>query len=418
MPLFSTGINHTTASVDIRERLAFTSEELPAAVQRLGELPAVDEAVIVSTCNRTELYAVADDVDRLVQWFSHERNIPETELRNVIYSHAGESAIRHLLRVTAGLDSMVVGEPQILGQVKLAYQTALGASTTKALLNRLFEHSFSAAKRVRTETQIGAHPVSVASAAVDLARQIFADLSEHTALLIGAGQTIEICARHLSQQQLRRIVIANRNATRAQALAREIRGFGIGLDEIDAHLAEADILIASTGSTHPIVQLDHVKTALKARKHRPILMVDLAVPRDIDPRVAKLDDVYLYTVDDLRQVIQNNLDSRLSEAQVAESIIDQEVRRFLDWLQGRDADRVLGALHGQAELARDESLRRALARLRAGVPAEQVVESLAHNLTNRLLHQPSVRLRQAGQEKDQDLLNAALKLFQLPTRED
>ena len=308
---------------------------------------------------------------------------------------------------------MILGEPQILGQMKEAYQAAGDAGTLSVGLGRLFQHTFSVAKQIRTDTAIGESPVSVAFAAVSLARQIFSGFNEHTALLIGAGETIELTARHLSDQKLGRLIVANRTQERAHCLATNFNGYGISLDEIPAHLAEADIVISATASREPILDKAMVKTALKHRKHRPVFMVDIAVPRDIDPAVAEFEDIYLYTVDDLQEVIQENLKSRQQAALQAEEIIDVQVERFMAWLRAQGAVSTIRNYRRQAERKRDEVLEKARHMLANGKDPQRVLEFLAHTLTNKLTHEPSVQIRQAGECGNAELLQAALELLNL-----
>jgi len=312
MQLFALGLNHTTAPVEIREQINFTPDRLKQALPDIIERELAQEVVILSTCNRTELYCVldCDTTQAIINWLSHFHNVPLQRLQDYLYTYSQSEAVRHLLRVACSLDSMILGEPQILGQIKSAYNSARDKGTTAKLLNKLFEHSFSVAKQVRTDTAIGSSPVSVAFAAVRLAQQIFGDLSGYTALLIGAGETIELAARHLHESQINRMIVANRTIERARTLAKEFAGYAITLEEIPLHLAEADIVISSTASPDYILTQADVKQAIKQRKHRPIFIVDIAVPRDIDPAVETLDDVYLYSVDDLNEVIQENLRSR------------------------------------------------------------------------------------------------------------
>lgn len=415
MPLFSTGLNHTTADTRIREQLAFPETEIGSAVTELRRCPFVREAVIVSTCNRTELYCMSEaaSAEPLVEWLGRYHGIQPERMRRYLYTYEGRLAVRHLLRVASGLDSMVLGEPQILGQVKEAYRQARASSGAGTILSRLFEHAFSAAKRIRTETLIGAHPVSIASAAVGLARQIFANFPEHTALLVGAGETMALVARHLRENGLGRLIIANRTLERAQVLAHEFGGYAIPLEEISSHLAEADIVVCSTASPATVVSGEMVRAAVRRRKRRPMFIVDLALPRDVDEDVARLEDVYLYNLDDLGNVIEENQASRGEAARLAEEIVDQETDDFLAWLRSRDAAGTIRELRSRAEEIRGETLERARRMLANGRDADGVLEYLAHTLTNRLLHSPTARLRQAGRGSDQDLLRAARSLFEL-----
>jgi len=415
MSLIALGINHRTAPVELREQVAITGECISDALRGLTALPSVNEAAILSTCNRTELYCGLREpgLDDITDWLAHYHNLDPAIIRPYLYSFPDKDAVRHLLRVAGGLDSMIIGEPQILGQMKDAYQAASDAGTLDSALGRLFQHTFSVAKQIRTDTAIGESPVSVAFAAVSLAKQIFGDFTKQTALLIGAGETIELTARHLRDQQLGRLVIANRTPENAHRLAARFDGYGIGLDEIPAHLAEADIVITATGSPQAILDKPMVKTALDSRKHRPVFMVDIAVPRDIDADVAELEDIYLYTVDDLQDVIQENLKSRQQAALQAEEIIDVQVERFMSWLRAQDAVTTIRDFRKHAEQQRDDVIRKAQHMLASGKDPQQVLEFLANTLTNKLTHAPSVRIREAAENSDRALLDAARVLFNI-----
>ncbi|MGD8842811.1 MAG: glutamyl-tRNA reductase [Gammaproteobacteria bacterium] len=415
MSLIALGINHRTAPVELRERVAITGERIMTALRDLAALPTVNQAAILSTCNRTELYCDLQDdhYEALSEWLAHFHALDPAAILPHLYSFPDADAVRHLLRVAGGLDSMILGEPQILGQMKEAYQNASNAGTLDAALERLFQHTFSVAKQIRTDTAIGESPVSVAFAAVSLAKQIFSDFEQHTALLIGAGETIELTARHLHEQQLGRMIIANRTPERAHQLAAQFNGYGIGLQEIPAHLAEADIIISATGSDRAILDRDLVKPALRQRKHKPVFMVDIAVPRDIDPSVAKFEDVYLYTVDDLQEVIRENLRSREEAAHQAEEIIDVQVERFMAWLRAQDAVSSIRSFRDQAGLKRDEVLAKAQQMLSNGKDPAEVLQFLANTLTNKLTHAPCVQIRQAAEAGDTLVLEAALRLFNL-----
>jgi glutamyl-tRNA reductase len=415
MPLLALGLNHKTAPVDIRERITFGPDILAGALRGLSELKEVEEVAILSTCNRTEIYCtiIEDGHEAVCHWLSQFHGIENDRFSPYLYSHFDKDAVRHLLRVACGLDSLVLGEPQILGQVKQAFQSASTAGTIQKLLGKLFQHTFSVAKQIRTDTAIGNSPVSVAFAAVSLARQIFSDLSEQTALLIGAGETIELAARHLHQHGVGRIIVANRTIERAHNLATQFDGFAIPLTEMSHHLAEADIVIASTASPLPVLGKGAVESALKQRKHRPIFMVDIAVPRDIEAEVGELNDIYLYTVDDLEDVIDENRRSRQEAAEQAEEIVELNVDEFLAWIRSLDAVELINGYRNQAESVRDEVLKKALQQLNKGKSAEEALNFLARTLTNKLLHTPSSQLRQAGSEGQTELLEAANTLFQL-----
>ena len=415
MTLLALGLNHKTAPIDIRERVSFGPDIVVGALRSLAEQAGAGEAVIVSTCNRTEIYCAGDalDGDALQRWLSRFHGLDAALVRPYLYSYRDKEAVCHLFEVAAGLDSMILGEPQILGQVKSAFQTAQNSGAIGKLLGRLFQCTFALAKQVRTDTAIGNSPVSVAFAAVTLARQIFADLSAQTALLIGAGETIELAARHLHQHGLGRMVVANRTVERAHGLAAQFDGYAIALTEIAAHLPEADIVISSTASPLPILGKGMVESALKKRRHRPVFMVDIAVPRDVEPEVAELEDVYLYTVDDLEEVIEENLRSRQEAAEQAREIVETHAEEFMGWLRSLDALSVIQDFRTRAEAIRDEVLDKALRQVGAGKSPEEALQFLANTLTNKLLHAPSAQLRAAGSSGQTQLLEAASTLFQL-----
>lgn len=415
MAIFALGINHKTAPINIREQVAFTPEKLPLALTGILAQSPASEAAIVSTCNRTELYCElhANDRDALIRWFEEFHNIERNSLDPYIYSFTDQDAVKHILRVASGLDSLVLGEPQILGQIKDAYGTASAAGTIGRQLNRLFQHTFSVAKQVRTDTAIGSSPVSVAFAAVSLAKRIFANLADHTALLIGAGDTIELVARHLKDQNIKHMIVANRTVERAQILAEQFNGEAIALADMPSRLVDADIIISSTASQLPILGKGAVESALKARKHRPIFMVDIAVPRDIEPEVGDLRDVYLYTVDDLHDVIQEGQQSREQAAEQAEEIIENETQHFLGWLRSLDAVDTIRAYRDKADIIREEALQIAQRQLSSGKDPQQVIQDLARGLTNKLVHDPSVQLSRAAYDGRDELLDLAQELFNL-----
>lgn len=415
MTLLAVGINYNTAPVSIRERLAFPAEILESSLQELWHLKEISEAAILSTCNRTEFYCKSTTANKqiLIDWVAESRKINPAEFTPYLYYHTDSQLIRHMFRVACGLDSMILGEPQILGQMKTAYQAAYEAGTLGKQLGKLFQYTFSAAKKVRTDTAIGSSPVSVAFAAVQLAQQIFDKLSDQTALLIGAGETIELAARHLSQQGVGRIIVANRTYDKAHTLASQFNGYAIALSELPTHLAEADIVISSTASQLPILGKGRVESAVKKRKHKPMFMVDLAVPRDIEAEVEQLSDVYLYTIDDLQNTIDQNMNSRRQAAEQAEEIIDTEVEHFLAWLRSQGAQSTIRDYRYQAEQMRDEALQKALALLRNGASPEEALNRLAHSLTNKLIHTPSIQIREAGENERHDLIAAAREIFKL-----
>ena len=413
MPLIALGLNHQTAPLALRERLAFDAAALPAALAALRAQPGVAEAALVSTCNRTEIYAEveAGREDVPAHWLARSQGLDESALDAYLYRHVDREAVRHLFRVATGLESMVLGEPQILGQVKEAWQAARAAGSLGNPLDRLFQQGFAVAKRVRTDTRIGAHPVSVAYAAVRLARQVFARLDQASVLLVGAGDTIELAAKHLADAKVQRLLVANRTLEHAQALAARHGGVALPLSELPRHLAEADIVISATASRMPVIGRADVAAALAARRHRPMFLLDLAVPRDIAPEVGTLADAYLYTVDDLEQAIEDNRASRREAAQQAEAIIDLQVEHYLGWWRAQGRQDALRRLRADGEAAREQALAKARQELAQGEAPEQVLQRLAHQLTNRLLHAPSSALRQAALDGDAELLRAAERIY-------
>jgi len=381
-------------------------------------VPQVDEAAIISTCNRTELYCEVNHVDQgkqeILTWLNSFHNLSSNDTQPYIYDHLDDSVVRHIFRVACGLDSMVLGEPQILGQLKSAYQDAVQADTLGRNLNQLFQRSFNVAKKVRTNTEIGANPVSVASAAVSLSKNIFGDFKNHSALLLGAGETIELAAEHLKSAGIGKIIVANRSVERAQIIADKVSGHGVSLSYVAEALPKSEIVITATASTLPILGKGLVESALRQRKHKPIFMVDLAVPRDIEPEVAKLSDVYLYTIDDLQNVIEHNLKSRQQAANEAESIIDHEVQEFSQWLRGQGVVDTVRAYRNKAEIQRDEVLEKAQKMLEQGKPTEEILKYIAHTLTNKLTHEPTEALHMAGKKGKNELIDAARILLNIP----
>ncbi|MET0580526.1 MAG: glutamyl-tRNA reductase [Pseudoxanthomonas sp.] len=407
MTLWVLGLNHQTAPVGLRERVAFDAAALPAALASLRALPDVSEAAVLSTCNRTELYAIAEDGQALSAWLATHAD----GLDGYLYRHSDADAVRHLFRVATGLDSMVLGEPQILGQVKEAWVAARESGALGNGLDRLFQQTFAVAKRARTDTRVGANPVSVASTAVRLAQNSFARLDDSTVLLIGAGETIELAARHLSEGKVRRLLIANRTLSHAQELATRHGGYALPLTELERHLAEADVVFSATASREPILARAQVAAALSRRRHKPMLLFDLAVPRDIESSVAELDDAYLYTVDDLERAVEDNRRSRREAADAAEAIIELQVARYIENLHASSRQEPLKRLRAHGDAAREDVLAKARQQLANGRDAEEVLDFLAHTLTNRLLHPPTAALREAALSGDADLARAADKLF-------
>jgi glutamyl-tRNA reductase len=404
MALLSLGINHLTAPVDIREKVAFGPEQVSHALHELQDIPAINESVIVSTCNRTEIYCdtSSDCSEVITHWLSTHHGLNDQGLEPYIYQHSDQEVARHLFRVASGLDSMVLGEPQILGQLKDSYDQARGDNSVNSILDRLFQHSFSVAKRVRTDTEIGSNPVSVAFAAVSLSKQIFGKLDELHALLIGAGETIELVSRHLKSQQVGSMTIANRSVERARLLAEQIGAEAVGINTVPEQLVGADIVISSTASQLPILGKGATESALKQRKHRPIFMVDLAVPRDIESEVGTLQDIYLYTVDDLKVVVDENLRGRELAAEAALEIINLEVVLFEQWLKTHQSADHIRQLRDGAELVKKQAVEKALAQLKQASDPEQALERLANEITNKLMHKPTLEMRKALQDDDEE----------------
>ena len=424
MRLLLLGINHNSAPLSLRERVAFVPEQIHAALRDGVAAGLGEEMAILSTYNRTEIYALAGDDDlaggeqAILDWLSRFHHVDHAQLSECCYISRDSDALQHMMEVAAGLDSMVLGEPQILGQMKSAYAQAVEAGTAGTAMNQLFSHIFAVAKQVRTDTAIGENPVSVAYAAVSLTQHVFSNLAKCTALLIGAGETIELVARHLREKGVKRIVIANRTLERAHQLAEAFQAEAVMLSDIPSYLREADILVASTASQLPILGKGAVETALKKRKHRPMVMVDIAVPRDIEPQVAELDDVYLYTVDDLREMVDENKRARESEARKADQLIIEAVAGWQARLRSRDAVDTIKDYRAKAERLRDAELERARRQLEKGEDAAAVLEQLARGLTNKLIHSPTAEIKAAGAQGRSDLVNWARELLQLKERDD
>jgi len=418
MPLTLVGINHRSAPASLRERVAFMDADIEPALASLRAHVGADEALILSTCNRTEIYCHGPDsrpeaLDAPVEWLLHWHRLNPDDLRPALYCHQDAQAVQHAIRVACGLDSLVLGEPQILGQMKQAYTLAHASGASGKLLNRLFQHAFAAAKRVRSDTAIGHSPVSVAYAAVRLAEQIFGTLQDRTALVIGAGATAELLARHLHRNGLRRLLVANRRRERAVDLALRFRGEALALSEMPEHLSQADIVVSATASRLPILGKGAVERALRQRRHQPMFLIDLAIPRDMEPEIGELEDVFLYTVDDLERVVEQNIKARQQAALEAEEIIDVEVRAFVDWRQSLDAVDTIREWRAAIDAVRNELVERAHRQLIRGENPHEVMEALAHALSNRLSHAPKVRLREAAQAGRDDVLRTARTLLGL-----
>lgn len=419
--LIALGINHNCAHVDMRERVAFAPEQVCEAMNDACRALGIDEIVVLSTCNRTEIYAIgparsraADKARELIDWMAGYHHLSADDLHSVAYHHEGDAALKHMVEVAAGLDSMVLGEPQIFGQLKSAYAVATEAGTVGGELGRVFPRVFSIAKRVRTDTAIGENPVSVAFAAVDVARRIFTNLNDCNALLVGAGETIELVTRHLIEAGVANILIANRTLGRARELARQFGADAVLLAEIPDHLPRADIVISSTASQLPIIGKGTVEAAVRARRHRPMLMVDIAVPRDIETQVCELRDVYLYSIDDLKQIVDSNLAARQSEARKADEIIAAGIASAGEERRSLAAVDLVKHYRHSAEQLRQRELDRALAAIARGDDPQQIVAQLARSLTNKLIHAPTAGLKKASAEGRQDILGHAVRLLGLP----
>lgn len=433
MALVLLGINHNTANVDFREQVAFSPEKVEDAIHRVRELDGVEEIVIVSTCNRTELYVQinlgeASPVDpdisiaselleeherRLVEWLGNYHGLNKEELQRCSYFHWRDDVIRHLMRVSCGLDSMVLGEPQILGQIKSAYAVSKEHGAISGSLGRAFQEAFSIAKRVRTDTAIGENPVSVAYAAVSLAEQIFSDLPSLHALLIGAGRTIELVARHLTDKGVKHIVVANRTLQNAVELGEKFGAEGVLLSDIPEQLVKADIVVSSTNSQLPLLGKGAVESAIKRRRHKPMLLIDLAVPRDIEPEVGDIADAYLYSIDDISDVIEDSVKSRTEAAAQATTIIERGVQDYVRQLRSLNAVNTLRAYREKAEQIRDVEVGKALRSLEKGGNPADVMQTLARALTNKFTHSPSVKMKNASADGRDDLLLLTRELFEL-----
>lgn len=399
MSLLAVGINHNSATLALRERVSIAPEKMVDALRALSAELGGADAVILSTCNRTELYAGSGaDAHAVLAWLAAFQRLDPHELQHCHYVHRDEAAARHLMLVASGLDSLVLGEPQIFGQMKAAYAQAVEAGTLGGPLHQTFQRVFAVAKRVRAETAIGHNPVSVAYASVRLAQRIFADLRQSTALLLGAGKTVELVARHLREQGIARIIIANRTLDRAQLLAESVQAEAILLGDMPARLHEADIVISSTASQLPLLGKGAVEQALKRRRRKPMFMVDIAVPRDIEAQVGELEDVYLYTVDDLRDVIDENLRAREQAAEEARVLVEEGVAAFQQERRQQEAASSIVEYRQKAESWRDAEIERAMKAIARGEDAGEVVRNLARNLTNKLLHHPTEMLKQLGRQ--------------------
>jgi len=413
MQLFTFGINHQTAPLAVREQIAFNAETMDVALRDLIGNGAAKEATILSTCNRTEVYCSTHEPTQAINWLASYHHLAANDIEPYIYRLPQEQAVKHAFRVASGLDSMVLGEPQILGQMKQAVRQAEQAGTMGFLLHKLFQRTFSVAKDVRTQTEIGANLVSMAAAAVKLAERIYPTIADQRVLFIGAGEMIELNAVHFAARNPKQITVANRTLERAQTLARRINGHAVTLNELPEQLAQHDIIVTCTASTLPILGKGMVERALKARKHRPLFIVDLAVPRDVEAEVSELDDVFLYTVDDLSEVVRDGLDARQGAVKEAEVIIDSGVSDFVHWMESRGVVPTIRALRDHAERQRRAEMEKALRALAKGENAEKVLENLSSALTNKFLHAPTQALNQATSAERDGMLDTVHRLYRL-----
>ena len=412
MNVLSLGLNHSTAPVAIRERAAVAADHLDDALNDIAKHKGIQEAAILSTCNRTEVYCQVNDGNTAAvsEWLCNFHELDQTEVSPYLYTLPNQQAVKHAFRVASGLDSMVLGEPQILGQMKNAFATAHKNGNTGKVLNRLFQHTFSVAKEIRSNTSIGSHAVSIAYAAVSLSKQIFSSIEEQTVLLIGAGETIELTCRHLYSNGVRNIIVANRTLARAESLAKEFDAQAISLHELSTRLPEADMVFSSTASTLPILGKGAIESALKARKNQPMFIVDLAIPRDVEPQVCNVNNVYLYTVDDLQQVVTENLQSRRNAAVEAEKIVADQTLQFMHWFNNLQSIPTIRQLREQTKTLTNRELSNAQKRLLAGDRPDLVLEQFAHALSQKFMHNPTEHLRR---NHDEELLMTTRQLFDL-----
>ncbi len=412
MKIFVAGLNHNTADVEVREKVAFNGARLDEGLRKFGELPGIEEAMILSTCNRVELYAHVKDIQKasesIKDFLSEFHNINRTLLDKSIYMFDDVNAIRHIFRVASSLDSMVIGEPQILGQLKEAFEIALEKKTTGILLNRLMKKAISVAKRVRSETKIAENAVSISFAAVELAKKIFADLSEKVFMLLGAGEMAELAARHLMSNGVNEVIVANRSYERACDLSKELNGRPVKLDDFLKEMVHSDIVICSTGAPNYILLKDQMQRVMKERKQRPVFLIDISVPRNIDPGINDLDNVYLYNIDDLQGIVDANMFERKKEAEKAEKIIEEEIEPFLKWLSSLDSVPTIVALREKAEEIKREEFEKLMNRFpELGEKQRKAIECMASAIINKLIHPPTKALKE--DPEDRDLLIAIIK---------
>ena len=419
MSLVAIGMNHKTASLDIREKFSLDKDESHKILKKLHSMPIIEEVFLLSTCNRTEIYCEIGDlryVKNISRWLLKQKGLSIREFEGYIYSYSDSSVVKHALSVASGLDSMVIGESQILSQLKNAFNEANHAETIGKNLDRLFQYAFSTAKEVRTDTKIGASSLSIANVAVSLTDQFYDNLSDKNALLIGAGETIYIAAKNLRKKNIKNIFIANRTLEKAEMIAKEISGTAISLKDIPKHLKDSDIIISAVSGNVPLVGKGAVETALKYRKHKPIYMVDLGVPRNIEAEVKDLPDIFLYTIDNIQELVRKNYNTRKEAAFDAQSIIDVRVQEYMNWRNSQSAFSVIKLYRDDCESIRLQCLEKSLNHLKSGKDPESIMEQLSLNITSKLSHKPTLALNKAGQTDNRKLINLICDIFLINKR--
>ena len=419
MSLVAIGMNHKTASLDIREKFSLDKDESHKILKKLHSMPIIEEVFLLSTCNRTEIYCEIHDlryVKNISRWLLAQKGLSVSQFEEYIYSYSDSSVVNHALSVASGLDSMVIGESQILSQLKNAFNEANNAETIGKNLDRLFQYAFSTAKEVRTDTKIGASSLSIANVAVSLTDQFYDDLSDKNALLIGAGETIYIAAKNLRKKNIKSIFIANRTIEKAEIIAKEVSGTAISLKDIPKHLKDSDIIISAVSGNVPLVGKGAVETALKYRKHKPIYMVDLGVPRNIEAEVKDLSDIFLYTIDNIQELVRKNYNIRKGAAFDAQSIIDARVKEYMNWRNSQSAFSVIKLYRDDCESIRLQCLEKSLSHLKSGKDPESIMEQLSLNITSKLSHKPTLALNKAGQTDNRKLINLICDIFLINKR--
>ena len=419
MSLVAIGMNHKTASLDIREKFSLDKDESRKILKKLHSMPIIEEVFLLSTCNRTEIYCEINDlryVKNISRWLLKQKGLSIRQFEEYIYSYSDSSVVNHALSVASGLDSMVIGESQILSQLKNAFNEANHAETIGKNLDRLFQYAFSTAKEVRTDTKIGASSLSIANVAVSLTDQFYDDLSDKNALLIGAGETIYIAAKNLRKKNIKNIFIANRTIEKAEIIAKEVSGTAISLKDIPKHLKDSDIIISAVSGNVPLVGKGAVETALKYRKHKPIYMVDLGVPRNIEAEVKDLSDIFLYTIDNIQELVRKNYNTRKEAAFDAQSIIETRVQEYMNWRNSQSAFSVIKLYRDDCESIRLQCLEKSLSHLKSGKDPESIMEQLSLNITSKLSHKPTLALNKAGQTDNRKLINLICDIFLINKR--